>query len=51
MEQIVRKKYGNAVVDAVIARVRSTSYSEAYGYYETHSKVKHLQVLELLQNG
>ena len=50
LEQVIRDKYGNTVVDQVISRVDRTSYSEAYGYYEDRGDSKRLSILELLQS-
>ena len=50
LEQVIRDKYTDIVVDQVINRVNRTSYSEAYGYYEDREDSKRLAILELLQN-
>ena len=50
LEQVIRDKYTDLVVDQVINRVDRTSYSEAYGYYEDRNDKTKLAILELLQN-
>ena len=50
LEQVIRDKYTDLVVDQVLNRVNNTSYSEAYGYYEDRGDSKRLSILELLQS-
>ncbi len=50
LEQVIRDKYGDLVVDQVINRVNRTSYSEAYGHYEDIGHRTKLAILELLQS-
>ena len=51
MEKQLRRKYGNAIVSDVINMADTSSYSEAYGYYEAHNMHTHLHILKLLQSG